>query len=413
MAGFIDKMSKLPKWAVLAIGGTLILGLGFGMYYLTYGSKKKKGSDEQQTIILDVPDAAEDNFETTALGAFQEEARSNRNRVADYWESLGKEEDPLGGPQVSTSLTDDLDPNEYSELERYYINNGFMSKEEIDRRHAADRREREAEEAAAAAAERNKPKPLTQQQQDSLYFNRLERAYAMAAKYSGAGQSVPEPEPEPDPEPSERKIDLEAASSGPSALPTESYSDDGIISSLDEPSDNGLVHYGGKTARKPVKATFLKNGKLVSGNRVILRLLQDMTLSDGTVIPANTHVTGTCSFSRRLKINITMLHYGGRMFPVDISAYDNDGTEGIYCPMAEESESKGKKAKEVAGEIISGAGSAIGTLVTGNPLVGGMATRGLSSTLRSVTGSLNSDGSVSVNVSAGYEFFLFENDKEV
>ena len=136
--------------------------------------------------------------------------------------------------------------------------------------------------------------------------------------------------------------------------------------------------------------------------------MQDLTLSDGTVIPANTHITGTCSFSRRLKIKVSMLHYGNRMFATDLSVYDNDGTEGIYCPLAEETTKKNKKAKDIASGAVGAAGSVAGTLLTGNPFIGRVATSGIST----ITSSINNDGSISVNVSSGYEFYIYENVKE-
>ena len=168
------------------------------------------------------------------------------------------------------------------------------------------------------------------------------------------------------------------------------------------------MHYGNGVRPKPVKATFLKDEKLVSGNRVIMRLMQDMTLADGTIIPENTHITGTCNIGRRMKINVTVLNYGGRMFPVDISVYDNDGTEGIYCPLVQESNNMKRKAKKVAEGVVSSAGTVAGTLVTGNPILGGMATRGI----MTATSSIGDDGTVSVKVSSGYEFYVYENVKD-
>lgn len=406
----MEKIGNLPKWAVLAIGGVLVLGLGYGMYYLSIGSKKPKETAPEQ-VIIDMPDAPVDKFSTTAMNAFEDE-KSGKSKVDDYWNSLGGGKDDIDVSLPGSTSPAALDPTVYTELEIFYIQNGIKSKEEIDRQHAEDaaraaqeEKERRREEEQAA---RSRPKPLTQAQQDSLYFARLEKAYAIAAKHSGAGQAVPEPEPEPEPE--ERRIDLDNAAA-PSSLPTEVFGD-GIVTSLDEPSLNGIVSYGGKSRSLPVKATFLKNERLVSGNRVIMRLMQDLILSDGTVIPQNTHITGTCTLSRRLQIKVTMLHYGGRMFPVDISVYDNDGTEGIYCPMVDESRSKASKAKKVAGDMLSGAGSLVGTMVTGNPLVGSVASRGLSSSIQSVTSAITDDGNVAIDVTAGYEFYVYENVKD-
>ena len=210
---------------------------------------------------------------------------------------------------------------------------------------------------------------------------------------------------EEEPQESERKIDL---GSNTSALPANAMGESDIITSLVGDGDDDVVHYSGTPRSKPVKATFLKNETISSGQRVIIRLMQELTLSDGTVIPANTHITGTCSISKRLKIDVKMLHYNGRMFPTDISVYDNDGTEGIYCPTAEEAQKVAKKLKKAASSATQSVMSTMGTLVTGNPLMGRLATQGMNG----VSSAIQEDGSVSITVSAGYEFYVFENVRD-
>lgn len=410
MANFFDSVQKAPKWLVISLAAVVLGVIGYGFYFLAFGMNKPK-EEAPETIIVDMPDAKEEKYTSSALQEFERAKINQRNNVADYWDSL-EEGDASSGESSTEIVVQDLDPAIYSDYERLQIQNGIKTKAQIDAEHAeAEARRKELERAYETAGgsgyTAQKSRPMTQAQQDSIYMDRLERAYKIAAKYSA--QPAPEPAAEAQTsktaEEEERKLDLEEETA---ALPTDSFADDGIITSLDEPSDDGVVHYGNGVKVKPVKATFLKNEKLVSGNRVILRLMQDMTLADGTLIPANTHITGTCAIGRRMKINVSMLHYAGRMFPVDISVYDNDGTEGIYCPLVEESSTAKKKAKQVAQGVISSAGTLAGTLVTGNPILGSMASNGI----RSATSSIGSDGTVAVNVSAGYEFYVYENVKD-
>ena len=401
MAGIVDSMTKAPKWAIIVGASVLLALMGYGLYWVVFGSVKTDEPTEE-TILLDMPDAPEDNYNVSALEEFRQAARGRGGSSAeDYWNSLGGGDDAKEAESDRLSIADNLDPNEYSEYERLQIKNGIKTREQIDAEHAAARAHRQEVEdtyrSSSAAAASVAPQRLTTAQQDSIYFARLEKAYQMAAKYQTSPVPVEEAAPE-EPEDStqgggeeERKLDLETE---PTSLPTDSFVDDDIITSLDSPSDGDVVHYGNGVRVKPVKATFLKNEKLSSGNRVIMRLMQDMTLADGSVIPANTHITGTCSIGRRMKINVTMLHYGGRMFPVEISVYDNDGTEGIYCPLVEDSGSGRRKAKKVAEGVVSSAGTIAGTLLTGNPILGSMASNGI----RTATSSVGSDGTVSVNV---------------
>lgn len=408
-----DFLDKTPKWALLS-GATILLGLvGYGFYYLAFGMQKPKEESVPENVMVNMPDPDVQEYNKTALEEFSDTRNgSRRNSVEDYWDYL---EGSKGG---SLTMADDLDPAVYSQLERTQIRNGLKTKEQIDLEHAqAAQRSKEIGDlysTAGGSGYTAQKSRLTPEQQDSLYMARLDQAYRMAAKYSNPGASMPEPsqkagsssskiEQEEEPE---RKLDLEEEKD--SIIPSDSWADDGIISSLESPSQNGVVHYGGSVKVRPVKATFLKNEKLENGNRVIIRLMEDMTLADGTVIPANKHITGTCSIGKRMKINVTMLHYNNKMFPVDISVYDNDGTEGIYCPLVEEANKTKRKAKKVAQDVIGTAGTLAGTLITGNPILGQMATSGI----RQATSSVGSDGSVSVSVSAGYEFYVYENVKE-
>ena len=407
-----DFLDKTPKW-VLVAGGAVLLGLvGYGFYYLAFGSLKSKDEPVPETVMINMPDADVQEYNKTALEEFSD-SRNNlrRNSVEEYWDNLeGK------GSNGDISMADDLDQAVYSQLERTQIRNGLKTKEQVDAEHAqAAMRSKEIGElysTAGGSGYTAQKTRLTPEQQDSIYMARLDQAYRMAAKYSNPGASVPAAAPQPAQAPvqaeeePERKLDLEEEESA--IIPTDSWADDGIISSLESSSENGVVHYGSNIKVRPVKATFLKNEKLENGNRVIIRLMEDMTLSDGTVIPANRHITGTCSIGKRMKINITMLHYNNKMFPVDISVYDNDGTEGIYCPLVEEASNTKRKAKKVAQDVIGTAGTLAGTLITGNPILGQMATSGI----RQATSSVGSDGSVSVSVSAGYEFYVYENVKE-
>lgn len=402
-------LQSLPKWGVYALMAGVLVVVGIPMVYYGFGLNKKPQTETRQPVKIDMQDADVESFDKTRMQTYQDADMNkniNRNRD-DYWDSLSDDLVSKG------NVNDDL--SGYTPNEQYLIRNGLKTREQVDRERAA-----EAAAAAQRAAAMNgygsgsaaPQRPMTQDQKDSAYFARLERSMQIASKYmpQDTGTDAPEqPQPvepaEEKKEEEQRKIDI---SNQLSNLPTDSFSGDGIVTSLVGPQETDVVHYAGTKQSKPVKATFLKNETLSNGQRVIIRLMQDMTLSDGTIIPANTHITGTCAFSSRLKIDVKMLHYNGRMFPTDISVYDNDGTEGIYCPTVEKSKKNKRRAKEVAGGTMSALGSVAGTLLMGNPFIGRIASTGLSA----ATSVINDDGSVSVKVSPGYEFYVFENVKK-
>ena len=413
---FADKLASMPKSKrALLLGVAALPVIGFLVYYVV-ASSPKKVEDGPKSITIEMADGEMDNYNKSRLQTYQEtDLLSRRN---DYWDALGdpqfEDEDDImpSGSSSKGYRPEDLDQSIYSVKEIDDIVSGRRTKQEIDlehlRRSGANPYGGNQHESIYSGSGGGSPKPMTQAQKDSAYFARIEKTYALAMKYSSQAMGEEEDDDEPVAEtPQEeeaRRIDLT-----PASLPEDSFSDDGIITSLVEPSNrDGSVNYSGTAHSKPVKATFLKNETITNGQRVIIRLMQDMTLNDGTVIPANTHITGVCDFSKRLMINVKMLHYNGRMFPTDISVYDNDGMEGIYCPTVESSNKKAKKAKKVAGDAVSAIGSIAGGILTGNPFIGTVARSGL----QAATSTINSDGTISVKVTSGYEFYVFQNVKK-
>ena len=167
---------------------------------------------------------------------------------------------------------------------------------------------------------------------------------------------------------------------------------DGVISYLDDGVQDAAVGYEG--ARRPVRCMFVRDQKLTSGQRVMVRLLEDAVV-DGVRIPANTHLAAVCKIGERLELSVRSLEMGGRIVPLGLEAYDADGVRGIYCP--ETASSRGaRRASEEAMQL--------GTRTFGG-LVGDVAA-GLLRTGASLVRSVS--GEVSVRVVSGYEFYLVE-----
>lgn len=420
-----DKIQSIPKWMVVAGGVVLIAGLAYigAVYGLGLGKKKPQEDTAKQTVMIDMPEAITDNTSKTISQIYRDsEFGFGKSATEAYWDNLGSElvsSAGSGATEYPGVTEEDIRSGRYTQRELDLIRQNPSAKQMIDEAKAkqvqsssaASELQAKSDALAKTLAQARTPQ-MSQAQRDSMYFANMERALEMAAKYNNQPQvtstavtPAAKVEEEPKSEP-ERRIDLSSGND-----PLSPGGDDGIISSLDTPSSNGIVHSSGRSA-KPVKATFLKNEKLTNKQRVIIRLMQDLLLTDGTVIPANTHITGTCQFSGRLKINVNMLHYGGRMFPVDLSIYDNDGTEGLYCPVIDnDSNNKKKIAKDVGSAVISAAGAAAGTLLGGATILAPGASRAISS-MGSLVANIDSQGSVSVDVTAGYEFYVFENVKE-
>ena len=425
MGSLSDKIAKLPKWAVLAIGGIGIMFAGY-MVYRSFAPAETGAPIEEKTpggVMLGMTDADEKAREEdgSRLSAY-DKARFSAH---DFWDSdlpvleekagetpgSGGNDGGLrvgsgGGVPIDDNGNVYLDPSEYSEMEMYLIRSGYKSRADIDREHEKDRQRQAVFDAAKVQTSSITMQSSSfNQNSDSAYFARLERTMEIAQKYSGQPAMA---EPEPEPEPEERRIDV-SPSGRQGSIPLETLQDDGIVTSLSQAGYSGGIIRGGdgRVNVRPCRATFLNTEKISSGQRVIIRLLEDLTLADGVQLPANTHLTGTCSLGKRLNIHISMVHYAGKMLPVSLDAFDVEGTEGIYCPVTE---NKMKESgQNVAGNGIAAVGSVASTVLGATAGYAGRVLGQVGTAVVSeISRSISRDGTVSINVSSGYEFYIYE-----
>ena len=166
---------------------------------------------------------------------------------------------------------------------------------------------------------------------------------------------------------------------------------DGIITSLDDDFDDPSVRYS-SSAKVPFRCMFVRDQKVVDGQRVTVRLLEDYSV-DGVFVPANTHLAAMCKVSDRLELSVRSVEINGRILPLQLFAYDTDGMAGIYCPET----SASRNSRRASSDAISAANSAFGGLV------GDLA----NTVLRTgATIAKSASGELSVKVVSGYEFYL-------
>ena len=77
---------------------------------------------------------------------------------------------------------------------------------------------------------------------------------------------------------------------------------DGIITSLDDDFDDPSVRYS-SSAKVPFRCMFVRDQKVIDGQRVTVRLLEDYSV-DGVFVPANTHLAAVCKVSDRLELSV-------------------------------------------------------------------------------------------------------------
>ena len=171
---------------------------------------------------------------------------------------------------------------------------------------------------------------------------------------------------------------------------------DGIITSLDDDFDDSSVRYS-SSAKVPFRCMFVRDQKVVDGQRVTVRLLEDYS-ADGVFVPANTHLAAVCKVSDRLELSVRSVEMNGRILPLQLVAYDTDGMAGIYCPET----SASRNSRRASSDAISAANSTFGGLV------GDLA----NTVLRTgATIAKSASGELSVKVVSGYEFYLVKSER--
>ena len=171
---------------------------------------------------------------------------------------------------------------------------------------------------------------------------------------------------------------------------------DGIITSLDDDFDDPSVRYS-SSAKVPFRCMFVRDQKVVDGQRVTVRLLEDYSV-DGVFVPANTHLAALCKVSDRLELSVRSVEINGRIQPLQLVAYDTDGMAGIYSPET----SASRNSRRASSDAISAANSTFGGLV------GDLA----NTVLRTgATIAKSASGELSVKVVSGYEFYLVKSER--
>lgn len=182
----------------------------------------------------------------------------------------------------------------------------------------------------------------------------MEKSYELAAKYMGGYQEQAPAEPA-----SEIQIS-----------PVKQLHHN-IVSALSQPMSNQefIEQYAkvrntgfntiGNTLnnheRNTISAVIHDNQTVISGQMVRVRITEAMMISNH-LIPVNTILTGTCRISgERVNIAISSIENRGAIHPVELTAYDTDGQQGIYIPGSMEISA----VKEIAGNMGSSLGSGI------------------------------------------------------
>lgn len=176
----------------------------------------------------------------------------------------------------------------------------------------------------------------------------------------------------------------------------------GAVSSLDEDvaadlgsgfsTLDGTDRWVGAEDGKPYRCMFTRDEKVRSGERITLRLLEDLVIG-GVHIPRNTHLQGVATITERLEVKVTSLDIGGRILALSFEAYDTDGGKGIYCS------DLSAAAKAATDQAVSTASTTLNSRL-------GRVARDAATVGASIIRSRS--GEATVSVPAGYTFYIID-----
>ena len=209
----------------------------------------------------------------------------------------------------------------------------------------------------------------------------MEKSYQMAAKYLPQGTSMPPISQIPHASSPSEPISGQPAISGKSGntgntavVPvtgvreqvvsalSRQMSDSEFVETCSQPRNLGF--YSPETGEQAMNKNTIRacihddqtvSDGLEAQRNVRIRLTEPMSVG-GTVIPANTILTGQARIGERLDVTITSIEYQGSIYATDILVYDVDGQRGIAVPPSMEVNA----LKEVAANT----GASMGTSIT-------------------------------------------------
>ena len=347
-------MKELDKRQKALLGGLLAAVVLITVLLLLPLFAPEKGGDNA-SVVATIPEA------DLAEGDDSKTASYRSGNISDYWDELGTEDDP----SLTPVLPDDAQKGGFTEKESRRPATMVVDDIFGDYKDAAPEAPRQAP--------AKRPKGTS--------------AAGSGKPVQSADPQVQEAEAKPEP-------------------PRPQVKRSGAVSSLDEDvagdlgngfsTLDGTDRWVGGEAGKPYRCMFTRDEKVKSGQRITVRLLEDLVIG-GVHIPRNTHLQGVVSISDRLGIAITSLDMGGRIITFHFEAYDTDGGKGIYC--SDISDAAKKAADQGLSTSSSALSSRLGKVARDAAAVGASIVRSRS-------------GEVTVTVPAGYTFYIIEEKRQ-
>lgn len=351
----MDNKQKEQLKKGLVFGG---LGLFFAlsMWFIFAPSGKDKTA-AGQGLNDSIPQATTEQLTGNKLKAYElgnkaeqeEQTREEMGRLSDYFtENTAPSETERAEAAASTAKIE-------SSMRRYEENNRLLNSFYAPDPHEEEREamRQEIDNLKKELASKDSKEDDEERRQLAL----MEKSYQMAAKYlPGTSAKLPSlgnafTDGKDNGKPSDDAERNQTASTNTPAMEVLAEQRQ-VVSSLNQPmSDaNFIAEYGAKvrnmgfhsltntaapTMRNTLKVVVDRTTTLKEGDNVVLRLLETAKVQ-GLRIPRQSRLIAAAKIEgNRMHLLIRSIEVDGHILPVKLSAYDNEGQEGIYIPGSE------------------------------------------------------------------------------
>lgn len=348
-----DTMKTIYKYLIMA---GVILAMGGVIAWLMLGGKKEPEQSEEN-VMIDIPEGDSEGLQSSKSEAYRK-AAGMQSSYDEYFDSL---------------LTDNEEEKDGPGTTEDRVNAVLGINVSTEEKPATIPKPK----GGSGSGTRAKSNPQASMTSDEKFVQDMERARMIAAAMGMGEEAQTSPEDE-----SPERIDVFETP----------VKHSGIISSLDEWDED----YDGPLTDEsmPVKCMFIRDEKVKNGQRVTFRTLQDF-VAGGHLIPANTHLSATCSINERLMLTISSIEISGIIIPLEYQAFDFDGSKGIYCPETGTSKGGRSAASQAVGQGASMVGGRMGAIASAVVRTG-------ASIFQTATGESY------VNLTNGYEFYIMK-----
>lgn len=308
--------------------------------------------------------------------------------ITDYLPKLKQEKEQPQETSVSQPIPEaDIADTPDGKTDSY-LRSGIADYWDSLEEHGSDQEEESVlDEPSLSSSGRGGRRPRSMSVEDM--FGDVSQSAPAQSEPKAPAMKAPEPSPKEDTGDSQPSSRVQVKKSGAIS----SLDDDVImelgsgISTLDG-TDMWVQGESGKAYR----CMFTRDEKVKTGQRISLRLLEDLVIG-GVHVPQNTHLQGVCTIADRMEISITSLDMGGRILSFHFEVYDTDGGKGIYC--SDISKTKDAVTNQGISTALNGLNSRIGSAARDAAALGASIVRSKS-------------GEVTVSVPAGYTFYIME-----